>query len=185
MKKKILLSLIVIVALFTITGCGNETKSNQKPSNGFQSNFIQGKDNDIEKYPTIKNKALELESKFIDKKLKVNKINFEESTNQLIVTYYFNNGNDKLLNYYSLNKDSNEFEFYSFSTMIYDDNTYKVVRDIIVNDMNFTDEELLEINNVSKNGDYVRIRGYKYLVDYEENKDSNGLMKKFRIMIQG
>ena len=50
---------------------------------------------------------------------------------------------------------------------------------------NFTDEELLEINNVSKNGDYVRIRGYKYLVDYEENKDSNGLMKKFRIMIQG
>ena len=153
MKKKIILSLLVIVALFTITGCGNETKSNQKPSNGFQSNFIQGKDNDIEKYPTIKNKALELESKFIDKKLKVNKINFEESTNQLIVTYYFNNG--------------------------------KVVRDIIVNDMNFTDEELLEINNVSKNGDYVRIRGYKYLVDYEENKDSNGLMKKFRIMIQG
>ena len=185
MKKKIILSLLVIVALFTITGCGNETKSNQKPSNGFQSNFIQGKDNDIEKYPTIKNKALELESKFIDKKLKVNKINFEESTNQLIVTYYFNNGNDKLFNYYSLNKDSNEFEFYSFSTMIYDDNTYKVVRDIIVNDMNFTDEELLEINNVSKNGDYVRIRGYKYLVDYEENEDSNGLMKKFRIMIQG
>ena len=185
MKKKIILILLVIAALFTIAGCGNETKSNQKPSNGFQSNFIQGKDNDIEKYPTIKNKALELESKFIDKKLKVNKINFEESTNQLIVTYYFNNGNDKLFNYYSLNKDSNEFEFYSFSTMIYDDNTYKVVRDIIVNDMNFTDEELLEINNVSKNGDYVRIRGYKYLVDYEENKDSNGLMKKFRIMIQG
>ena len=107
MKKKIILSLLVIVALFTITGCGNETKSNQKSSNGFQSNFIQWKDNDIEKYPTIKNKALELESKFIDKKLKVNKINFEESTNQLIVTYYFNNENDKLFNYYSLNKDSN------------------------------------------------------------------------------
>ena len=35
MKKKIILSLLVIVALFTITGCGNETKSNQKPSNGF------------------------------------------------------------------------------------------------------------------------------------------------------
>ena len=152
MKKKIILSLLVIVALFTITGCGNETKSNQKPSNGFQSNFIQGKDNDIEKYPTIKNKALELESKFIDKKLKVNKINFEESSNQLIVTYYFNNGNDKLFNYYSLNKDSNEFEFYSFSTMIYDDNTYKVVRDIIVNDMNFTDEEMgimLELEVIS------------------------------------
>ena len=27
MKKKIILSLLVIVALFTITGCGNETKS--------------------------------------------------------------------------------------------------------------------------------------------------------------
>ena len=185
MKKKIILCLLVIAVLFTITGCGNKAKSNQKPSNGFQSNFTQGKNDDIEKYPIIKNKALELESKFIDKNLKIDKINFDESSNQLIITYYFNNGKDKLFNYYSLNKDSNEFEFYSYSTMLYDDNTYKVARDIIVNDMDFTDEELLEINNVSKNGDYVRIRGYKYLVDYEETNDSNGLMKKFRIMIQG
>ena len=183
MKKKIILSLLII-AVLVITGCGNETV-NQKQSNGFQSNIIQGKDNDIEKYPTIKNKILELESKFIDKKIKINKINFDEENNQLIITYYFNNGNDKLFNYYSFNEETNLFEFYSYSAMIYDDNTYKGVKDIIVNDMDFTDEELFEINNVSKSGDYVRIRGYKYLVDYEENNDSNGLIKKFRIMVQG
>ena len=69
--------------------------------------------------------------------------------------------------------------------MIYDDNTFNSVKDIIINSLDFTDEELNEIKKINKNGDYVRVRGYKYLIDYEEQKDSIGLRKQFRIMVQG
>lgn len=185
MKKKIILSLLIIITLFTITGCGTSNQSNNKSSNGFKSKFIQDKAEDIEKYPIVKSKLLDLESKFIDKKIKINKIDFDESNNQLIITYYFNNGNDKLFNYYSINKETNEFEFNNYSTRIYDDNIYNDVKDILVNSMDFTEEELSEIRKITNNGDYIRIRNYKYLIDYEEEKDSIGLAKKFRIMVQG
>ncbi len=170
MKKKYLV--ILCLVLIIITGCGSNTSNK---SNSVKESAIEDKNNNLDNYPSIKEKVL----------IKIDKINLDETNNQLIITYYFNNGKDKLFNYYTFNKDTNEFEFSDYHTMIYDDNTFNSVKEIIINSLDFTDEELNEIKNVTKNGDYVRVRGYKYLIDYEESQDSNGLRKQFRIMVQG
>ena len=180
MKKKYLV--ILCLVLIIITGCGSNTSNK---SNSVKESAIEDKNNNLDNYPSIKEKVLELQSKLNSKNIKIDKINLDETNNQLIITYYFNNGKDKLFNYYTLNKDTNEFEFSDYHTMIYDDNIISGVKDVIINSMDFTDEELNEIKSVVKSGDYVRLRGYKYLVDYEETQDSVGLRKQFRIMIQG
>lgn len=182
MKKRYLI-VILCLALLMITGCGSNTNTNK--SNSIKESIIEDRNGSLDKYPSIKEKVLELQSKLNEKNIKIDKINLDETNNQLIITYYFNNGKDKLFNYYTLNKDTNEFEFSDYHTMIYDDNIISGVKDVIINSMDFTDEELNEIKSVVKSGDYVRLRGYKYLVDYEETQDSVGLRKQFRIMIQG
>ena len=185
MKKRYYIVILCLVVM-VITGCSSNTDSNI--SNNVKSvkeSKIVDKKGSLDKYPSVKEKIIELESKLNDKNIQIDKINFEETNNQLIITYYFNNSKDKLFNYYNLNKDTNEFEFSNYHTMIYDDNTFNSVKDIIINSLDFTDEELNEIKKINKNGDYVRVRGYKYLIDYEEQKDSIGLRKQFRIMVQG
>lgn len=184
MKKRYLIIILCLVMI--ITGCSINTDSNANNNvKSVKESKIVDKKGSLDKYPSVKEKIIELESKLNDKNIQIDKINFEETNNQLIITYYFNNSKDKLFNYYNLNKDTNEFEFSNYHTMIYDDNIFNSVKDIIINSMNFTDEELNEIKKINKNGDYVRVRGYKYLIDYEEQKDSIGLRKQFRIMVQG
>lgn len=182
MKKRYLIAILCLVVM-VITGCSSNTTNDN--SNSVKESKIVDKNGSLDKYPSVKEKIIELESKLNDKNIQIDKINFEETNNQLIITYYFNNSKDKLFNYYNLNKDTNEFEFSNYHTMIYDDNTFNGVKDIIINSLDFTDEELNEIKKINKNGDYVRVRGYKYLIDYEEQKDSIGLRKQFRIMVQG
>ena len=180
MKKRYLIIILCLVMI--ITGCSNTNNDN---SNSVKESKIVDKKGSLDKYPSVKEKIIELESKLYEKNIQIDKISFDETNNQLIITYYFNNSKDKLFNYYNLNKDTNEFEFSNYHTMIYNDNTFNSVKDIIINSLDFTDEELNEIKKITKNGDYVRVRGYKYLIDYEEQKDSIGLRKQFRIMVQG
>lgn len=179
MKRKVLISLFVL--MFIITGCVNKNKSKNVSSNnlGFKSTFVQGKSSDINKYEDIKNNIIDLESKLLNKKVTIKEIEFEESSNQLTFFIKFNK-DDKLIYYYSLDKTNNEFRFYNCRTLIYDQNIFDNVKEVLINNFDFSESELNSIKEITKAGDYKRFRSY--LVDYEEEKDSKGTKKEFRVM---
>ena len=179
MKKTIVYIMIGII-IISMTGCINVSKKGKIDYIGFNATFKQDKSSNINNYNKIREKMIELEAKIAREDIRIKQIDFSETSNSLYFTFTLNEQNEKIYYNYLRKNDQEEFKFYNCKTAIYNEKTLKKVKNVLIDDMDFSEEEVKEVQEVVNKGDYKRFR--TYLVDFEEENDSYGTKKIFRII---
>ena len=157
MKRKIILGIIVIVSLFTITGCNKNTSKDNNESSKLKEITIGDKKIQLDKKDNYNNKVeYAYSSSFNISSLGTNRIYklLDKDENELLAIYTNTTYETPEQTLSMLEKD------------YYNNNTINVKSsNKTINDMDCT---YIEYNNTTKGIDYVN-HEYYYLFDKEEN----------------
>ena len=153
MKKKIILSLLVIVALFTITGCGKSDSKGSSSDNLHKLEFVNMRYNEPKNFS-------KKEPTNIDNNKVLNYFFAEDSTKNIKLLYYKNKKESMFLDGDKyVEKEINGIKWKvihedDMDNVIYDTYIYEYRNDLYVIELNAVDKYSDEFDNFMKDVDF-------------------------------